>query len=405
MKRSRPPLRVLYSFPLKLGAARICDTAWHQVDGIAAAGAEVTAFPASICKALPEQVGVRPTMARGPARIPNKLLGRMRYAALHDYFVSRRLNRLKGQVDIVHAWPIGSLRTLRKAKELGIPTVLERCNAHTRFAYAVVKEECERLGVTLPPDHEHAYNADTLQKEEAEYREAFRILCPSDFVVKTFIDEGFEQQKLVRHIYGFDPIRFFPNKVPRPPGRPLQVISVGVNAVRKGLHFALEAWLQSPASQSGTFLIAGGFLPAYKRRLANMLAHKSVKVLGHRDDVPELMRNSDVLVLASLEEGFGLVVAEAMGSGCVPLVSDACTDICRHLTNGLVHHVGDVQALAKHITSLDEDAALLARLRAAAIDSSRHFTWRAAGIELMDTYHNVVEDWSLRDGTNGPVQN
>jgi len=34
------PIRVLYSFPNKLGGARICYTAWQQVNGLAAAGAE-----------------------------------------------------------------------------------------------------------------------------------------------------------------------------------------------------------------------------------------------------------------------------------------------------------------------------------------------------------------------------
>ena len=76
------------------------------------------------------------------------------------------------------------------------------------------------------------------------------------------------------------------------------MLFVGVCAVRKGLHFALEAWLQSPASATGTFMIAGEFLPAYREKLAPMLAHRSVKVLGHRNDVPELMRQSDILVLA-----------------------------------------------------------------------------------------------------------
>ena len=43
-------VRVLYSFPLRLGADRICTTAWYQVDGLAAAGAEVLVFPASISR-------------------------------------------------------------------------------------------------------------------------------------------------------------------------------------------------------------------------------------------------------------------------------------------------------------------------------------------------------------------
>ena len=38
-------------------------------------------------------------------------------------------------------------RRSKVARQLGIPTVLERPNAHTRFAYEVVRDECERLGV------------------------------------------------------------------------------------------------------------------------------------------------------------------------------------------------------------------------------------------------------------------
>jgi glycosyltransferase involved in cell wall biosynthesis len=269
---------------------------------------------------------------------------------------------------------------------------LERCNAHTRFAYEVVQKECARLGVTMPPDHEHAWHADVLRKEEEEYRWADRLLCPSDFVVKTFLDQGFSKEKLVRHIYGFDEKVFHPDDKPREQKRGLTMLSVGVCAVRKGLHYALEAWLQSSASRDGTFLIAGEFLPAYQRKLSAMLAHPSVKVLGHRNDVPELMRGSDILVLPSIEEGFGLVCTEAMGSGCVPLVSEACTDICRHMDNALVHHVGDVAALTQHITMLDKDRGLLARLRDSGLRTTPEITWTAAGVRLLDVYRGVLAE-------------
>jgi hypothetical protein len=39
-------------------------------------------------------------------------------------------------------------------------------------------------------------------------------------------------------------------------------------------------------------------------------------------------------VLPSIEEGFGLVVTEATGIECLPLISDACTDICKRLEHG-----------------------------------------------------------------------
>jgi glycosyltransferase involved in cell wall biosynthesis len=383
-------VRVLYSFPHKIGADRICYTAWQQVNGLAAAGAELLVMPGVVHRPLPASVKVRPTLALGKLRVSYKLLGTMRACALHDYIVSRRLEKLAGQVDIVHTWPQGSLRTLQMAKRLGIPAVLERPNAHTRFAYEVVQKECDLLGITLPRDYEHTYRADVLAREEAEFASAYRLLCPSEFVVRTFLDQGFEPGRLVRHIYGYDEKRFYPEASARQREGGLTMISVGLNAVRKGLHYALEAWLNSPASRNGTFLIAGDFLPVYREKLAPMLAHPSVNALGHRNDVPELMRKSDIMVLPSIEEGFGLVCVEAMGSGCVPLVSEACTDLCRHMDNALVHSVGDVKSLTDQITLLHENRALLERLRSAAIATAPTATWNAAGAALLEVYRKVI---------------
>jgi D-inositol-3-phosphate glycosyltransferase len=384
------PLRVLYSFPHKIGADRICMTAWYQVDGVAAAGARVLAYPGAVSRPLRAGVEVEPTLARGRVRIPYRAVGRLRALRLHDWMVAQRLPSVAHDVDVVHTWPLGAEHTLRAARRLGIPTVLERPNAHTRFAYQVVDDECRRLNVTLPAKHEHAFQEDVLAREEAEYELADYLLCPSDFVVRTFLDQGVPEEKLLRHIYGFDPAIFFPTRGERPTQTGLTVLFVGVAAVRKGLHFALEAWLRSPASEHGRFLIAGEFLPSYRDRLAPMLAHPSVQPLGHRNDVPELMRASDVMILPSIEEGFGLVCVEAMGSGSVPMVSDACTELCRHGENALVHPVGDVETLTRHLTRLHERPTELERLRRGALESAPSATWDEAGQLLVSAYRHAV---------------
>ena len=409
MNASNGRIRVLFSFPFRLGADRICGIAWQQVKGLAAAGADVLVFPASVCRPISSDLKVSPTLARGKLRLPYKIVGTMRACALHDQIVARRLKKLAGRIDIIHTWPLGALETLKKAARLGIPTVLERCNAHTGFAMEVVQKECDRLGIALPPDHEHAYNAVKLRKEEEEYRLATRLLCPSEFVVKTFLDKGYAREQLVRHTYGYDEKVYYPTNQPRDSKRGLTMLFVGVCAVRKGVHFALEAWLRSPASKDGTFLVAGEFLPAYQKKLTSMLAHPSVKVLGHRNDVQDLMRNSDILVLPSIEEGFGLVIAEAMGSGCVPLVSDACTEICTHMKTGLVHRVGDLERLTQHITMLHEDRALLEKLRAASLATAPDVTWTAAGVKLLQAYIETIaahqEECSLKSPELSYLQN
>lgn len=390
MKSTRERVRVAFSFPLRLGADRICGIAWQQVNGLAAAGAEVLVFPASVARPVGTGVRVVPTLAKGNLRLPYRVVGTARACAWHDHIVARRIEKMAGQIDIIHTWPTGALETLKTAARLGIPTVLERPNAHTRFAMEVVQQECDRLGVALPPDHEHAYDFEKLRKEEEEYNLATRLLCPSEFVVKTFLDKGFKKEQLVRHIYGYDEHVYYPDSKPRDPKRGLTMLFVGVCAVRKGVHYALEAWLKSPASKDGKFLIAGEFLPAYQEKLAPMLAHSSVQVLGHRNDVAELMRKSDIIILPSIEEGFGLVIAEGMGSGCVPLASEACTEICDHMQTGLMHRIGDVEALTQHIALLHEDRALLERFRAASLRASPEFTWAAAGVKLLDAYRETL---------------
>ena len=384
------PFVCFTAFPHRLGKARICTTAWYEIDSAVAAGAEMLVLAGDSVRPFPRPVRVQTTLSRGKLKLPYRILGTRRMCMLHDWLVAWKLPRLQGQIDVIHAWPMGALQTIRVAKRLCIPVALERCNAHTRYAYHVVKKECERIGVPLPPGHEHAFNELNLRREEAEYRAADAMLCPSDFVVKTFVENGYAKDRLVRFLYGVDEKIFYPANSPKDPNRGLRMIYVGVCAVRKGLHYALDAWLKSPASKNGKFLIAGEFIPAYREKLAANLDHPSIEVLGHRTDVPELMRQCDVFVLPSIEEGFGLVCTEAMASGCVPLVSDACTDLCKHMENSMVHPVGDVRTLTEHITRLHENRDLLSRLRISGLRSVPSISWAAAGASLVEAYRRVI---------------
>ncbi len=389
-------IRVLYSFPHKIGADRICNTAWHQVAGLITAGAEVLVCPGVLHRPWRDNLQVWPTLARGNVRIPYKVLGTLRACALHDWIVSRRIKELAGQIDIIHTWPLGALNTIKEAAALGIPTMLERPNAHTEFAFEAVQRECARLGMTMPRGHDHVFDAKVLRKEAQEYDFADRLLCPSEFVARTFLEKGFAHEKLARHQYGFDENKFYPTSEQRDRRLGLAVLFVGECSPRKGLHYALEAWLRSSASACGSFVIAGHFMSGYADKLSEHLSHPSVQVLGHRDNVPELMRNSDVLVLPSVEEGSALVTLEARGSGCVLLVSQAAGAICHHMENALVHNVGDVQTLSDHFTTLQRDRTLLERLRAASLSTIGEITWTAAGVKLMQVYREVIEEKSGR---------
>src|SRR6202043_2048868 len=94
---NKKPIRVLYSFPHKLGAGRICYTALQQVKGLVTAEADVQVHAASFKPPVPEGVQIKPTLARGKLRIPYKVIGSMRAFAWHDRIVARRLEKSLGE--------------------------------------------------------------------------------------------------------------------------------------------------------------------------------------------------------------------------------------------------------------------------------------------------------------------
>jgi glycosyltransferase involved in cell wall biosynthesis len=383
------PVRVLYSFPHRLGMSRICATAWHEIDSATAAGAQIHVIAGDCVRPFSRSITVDKTFVWGRVKLPYRLLGTRRMCILHDKLVALKLPRLRDNIDVIHAWPLAALETFRVAKSLGIPTVLERPNAHTRFAYEAVRAECERLGISMPDGHEHAFDAAVLAREEAEYALASRLLCPSDFVARTFREKGFSTNRIARHQYGCDETLFHPEPGPRPVDRPFTVLFAGGCSPRKGLHFALEAWLRSRAHQNGVFLIVGDFIPAYRDRISSMLSHPSVQVLGYRKDIAEIMRRCDVFTLPSIEEGSALVTYEARASGCLLLVSEASGAICQHGVNSLVHPVGDVNVLRAHFDMLYERPDLLQSFRTRSLETLSDITWKAGGRRLFDVYRSA----------------
>lgn len=386
-------MRVLYSFPLRLGTPGIGMTAWYQVWGLLRKGVHVELYCGSLEKQIPQLNELRQTLVPFGIKIPMRLLGVNRAMHLHDRVVSKALRRIarKSGIDIVHCWPSGSLETLKTARELGIKTVLERPCAHTRFVFEVTTRECERLGIKLG-GHYSRLDTKRLAREEEEYSIADKLLCPSKHVMRTFLGREFNENQLLQEQYGYNPDVFTPGEQSRDKNNthPFTMVYVGECHPLKGLHFALQAWVESRASKDGRFYICGRFLPEYRDLLKPLLKHPSVEYLGYMKGVAKTMRQCDALILPSLSEGFPLVTCESRGCGCVLLVSDAAGEACEHMKNGLVHKAGDINALREHIDMLASDAELLERLRANSLADINSLTWSEAAKNLVAAYQNCL---------------
>ncbi len=181
-----------------------------------------------------------------------------------------------------------------------------------------------------------------------------------------------------------------PNRSAAPSGG-LNALFVGSCEPRKGLHYALQAWIDSGAAETGRFVICGNFVPGYREVVAKWLEHPSVEVRGFVDDPGLLMRQSDVFVFPSIEEGSALVTYEAQASGCVLVVSDATGARVEHLRTGLVHSAGDIETLTAHVRELSADPELRRRLRRATLERRDELTWDRAAEELVAVYAQAAD--------------
>jgi glycosyltransferase involved in cell wall biosynthesis len=144
----------------------------------------------------------------------------------------------------------------------------------------------------------------------------------------------------------------------------LVVSLVGEVGRRKGQAVLLEAVARLHANgtaRDAVFLIAGegsGRAELEARAKALGLTDGVVRFLGFRNDVPDLLADTDLLVLPSFEEGFPNSLLEGMAFG-LPVVStpvDGIPDLVVDGVTGVLTPPGDAASLAAAIGSLLGDA-------------------------------------------------
>lgn len=152
----------------------------------------------------------------------------------------------------------------------------------------------------------------------------------------------------------------------------------------KGIHVFVEAMhLLRKEHPDVHAVIVGGehaLEPDYPARLVNQIRELGledcVKMVGLQQNVPEWMQAMDVVVHASEDEPFGLVVIEAMALR-KPLVATDTAGPSEIITNGkdgLLTPYGRADLLAKQIGRLIEDPGFAAEIANAAQERASRFS-------------------------------
>jgi glycosyltransferase involved in cell wall biosynthesis len=192
-----------------------------------------------------------------------------------------------------------------------------------------------RLGIA----HQAAHRPSQRLLHTALYRRALRVAGVSNECLEEAHDLfRVARRKLVLIPNGRDPERFFPAPT-KGTGEPPRLIFIGHVTASKRPDFYLDV-VADLRAQNVAFeaqMVGDGPLLSSLRERAEQLG---VEVMGHRADVPELMRAASVLAFTSIPDGEGMpgVYIEAGLSG-VPVVS---TDVPGARTVLVEGHTGFV---------------------------------------------------------------
>jgi glycosyltransferase involved in cell wall biosynthesis len=166
---------------------------------------------------------------------------------------------------------------------------------------------------------------------------------------------------------------------------------------RKGIRFLVEAAAQLKARFPDLKVVVAG--DGFERPDLIALAERlgiarDVTFLGWvaNADLPPYYRAAALSVIPSLEEGFGIPAAEAMGCETAVVASDAggLPEVVEHGVTGLIVPRGDANALAEAIGALLADPARRARMgRAGRERALRLFDWDRSAERFEQIYASI----------------
>jgi glycosyltransferase involved in cell wall biosynthesis len=317
---------------------------------------------------------------RAGLRLPQRVSDELGYqnALRFDDWTAHKVGAIDAFIGISGA----GLKTGRLLQRRGGKFICDRGSSHQRYQAEIVADEFRRWDLPAPPDDPR----DTV-REEAIYAQADAITVPSSFSRRSFIAQGVPAEKLHTIPYGVRLETF--SKVADPSADTFEVLFAGHVSLRKGVPYLLQAFAQVKHPRK-RLRLAGAVSPEIAT-LLDRLPQQNVEFLGAipQPQLPKMMSESHVLVLPSIEDGFGLVLSQALACGC-PILASTNTggdDLVTDGTEGFIVPIRDVEALTDRMQRLAGDPALQRQMSVAALARVLHLDgWRHYG----DLWENLL---------------
>jgi L-malate glycosyltransferase len=187
--------------------------------------------------------------------------------------------------------------------------------------------------------------------------------------------------------------RFYPSETEQG-SEVLRLLTVGRLSVTKRVDILIDAveMLHKEGYRLRFTIVGGGAVePQLRQSVARKNLGDIVEIIGRRDpeNMPQLYRQSDVFISASMQEGMSNAMLEAMASG-LPIVTTRCEGLEELIAdNGVIVERAEAEAVAAAIKKLADDRALCRQMGIAARKRAEQFSWSRAAESYLALYERL----------------
>lgn len=308
-------------------------------------------------------------------------------ARWYDKYVARRVYSNQSVLNrVLHGWASHCKETLQVAKTCGYKTFLESACPHPVFKTKLLLAEAERMGV---PYKECPRWIDTVN---AECELADRIVVPSTYSYQSFVELGYPRSKLVKVPLGVNVAEITPPKdrgVKTEGRRPFTVLMVGTDALRKGAYYLLRAWQKLRLKDAELVIRCG-----VTKNAQPLLSQPGVRHIAgvSRTELIRLYQEATIFCFPSIDDGFGLVVLEAMAAGLPVIISEnvGAKDLINDGVEGFVIPIRDIQRLCEKIEYFYENPESVAAMGVNARKLAEQHDWSRYGDMILNAYRSSM---------------
>jgi hypothetical protein len=317
--------------------------------------------------------------------VSNRLAGSSAVSRALSHHAKVKLDRATaknlGGCDAAVFYSGAGLATVRECRRRGILSVSQVHHAHVLEQERILNAEAAACGLPYTP----IYSPAQVRRQLAEFEQCDVIVCPSGAVKESFERAGISPHKLVVVPHGVD-LSGTDATATRPANGPLRVLYVGQLHFRKGLRYLAQAAVRMDPAEFIFRLVGPDFGLSGMVRLEGSERLMRIGPLKG-EDLSRAYRETDVFVLPSVEEGFGLVVLEAMRAGLPVIITSAvgAKDFVTDGVEGWVVPPADPAALREKIRWMQlHPAERQAMGRAAAERARSAGGWTASARRLVE---------------------